>query len=148
MFRNTYNPALDASPQSVPPRHAVGSFGPVAFQVSAEQLALVSGVQRQTAARVGEHQVVGEKPRLEFLSPELDETTFTVFWHRAFGLDPRAEIRKLRELCAAGVVQHLILGGENFGKCLLVNVTEDWGRSGPSGSPLTARASLTFKEYL
>lgn len=147
MSQNTYNPALDASLQSDIPRHAVGSFGSVAFQVSEETLALVSGVQRQTAVRVGEHQVVGEKPRLEFLSPELDETTFTVFWHRAFGLHPRTEIRKLRELCAAGVVQHLILGGENFGKCLLVNVTEDWGKSGPDGSPLTAKASLTFKEY-
>lgn len=147
MANNEYNPALDRSAQSDIPRHAVGSFGSVAFQVSEEMLALVSGVQRQTAVRVGEHQVVGAKPRLEFLSPELDETSFTVFWHRAFGLNPRTEIRKLRELCSAGVVQHLVLGGENFGKHLLVNVTEDWGKSGPSGSPITAKASLTFKEY-
>lgn len=147
MSANEYNPALDAPPQSDIPRHAVGSFGSVAFQVSGEMLALVSGVQRKTSIRVEEHQVVGEKPRLEFLSPELDETTFTVFWHRAFGLNPRTEIRKLRELCRVGAAQHLILGGENFGKCLLLDVAEDWGKSGPGGSPITAKASLTFKEY-
>lgn len=147
MSQNEYNPALDGSQDAETPRYAVGSFGSVAFQVSEEVLALVSGVQRKTAARVEEHQVIGEKPRLEFLSPELDETSFSVFWHRGFGLNPRTEIRKLRELCSAGVAQHLILGGENFGKCLLLDVTEDWGKSGPNGSPLTARASLTFKEY-
>lgn len=147
MTGNEYNAALDGSQDAATPRYAVGSFGSIVFQVSEEVLALVSGVQRKTAVRVEEHQVVGEKPRLEFIAPELDETTFTVFWHRGFGLNPRTEIRKLRELCSAGVTQHLILGGENFGKYMLLDVTEDWGKSGPNGSPLTARASLTLKEY-
>ena len=142
-----YNPALDSSESEENMPHAVGSFGVVVFQVSEEVLALVSGVQRKTAARVEEHQVVGNKPRLEFISPELDEIKFSVFWHRAFGLNPSIEIRKLRELCEAGATQHLVLGGENFGKCLLLDVTEDWGKSGPSGTLITARASLTFKEY-
>lgn len=148
MSQTEYNPALDGSPDADVSRHAVGSFGSVAFQVSEAQLALVSNVQRKAAARVEEHQVTGEKPRLEFIAPELEETSFSVFWHRGFGLDPLTEIGRLKDLCTAGVAQHLILGGHNFGKCLLLDVTEDWGHSGPKGRPVTARASLTFKEYL
>jgi phage protein U len=143
----TYNPALDRTDDADAMSSGVGSFGPVVFQVSETVIALARDVQRKTAAKVEEHQVVGSKPRLEFIAPELDETTFKVFWHRGFGVNPRTEIRKLRELCIAGTVQHLILGGENFGRHLLTGVSEAWKRSGPGGAPLTAEASLTFKEY-
>lgn len=148
MTQNAYNPALDRSAESHIARAGVGSFGEVVFQVSEDQLALVRGVQRKTAARVEEHQVSGSKPRLEFIAPELDETSFTVFWHRGFGANPRAEIRKLRSLCTQGAAQHLILGGENFGKHLLTEVSEKWLRSGPGGGPIVAEASLAFKEYV
>jgi phage protein U len=144
----TYNPALDQADDALPARYGVGSFGQVVFQVSESTLALVKNVQRKTAARVEEHQVTGAKPRLEFLSPELDQTSFTVFWHRGFGLNPRTEIKKLRELCTLGAAQRLILGGENFGKYLLLDVSESWKQSGPGGAPLTAEAALTLKEYL
>ena len=148
MSQSAYNPALE--PQNeVPARMGVGSFGPVFFQVSEAWLVLVrGGVQRKAAARVEEHQVSGAKPRLELIAPELDETSFTVFWHRGFGANPRTEIRRLRELCTQGVAQLLILGGENFGRHLLTEVAEKWLHSGPSGAPLVAEASLTFKEYL
>ncbi|MCL2458952.1 MAG: phage tail protein, partial [Desulfobulbus sp.] len=120
----------------------------VVFQVSEQVLSLVRAVRRKTAARVEEHQVVGAKPRLEFLSPELAETSFTVFWHAGFGVNPQAEIRRLRELCEQGAVGRLIMGGENFGPHLLIEVSESWLRGGPAGNPLVAEASLTFKEYL
>ena len=142
-----YNPALDRSVDETLPRFGVGSFGPVVFLVSEEHLALVKSVQRTTAARVEEHQVAGAKPRLEFLAPELDKVSFTVFWHCAFGVDPRVEIRKLRDLCLTGAVRHLILGGELFGRYILTEVSEKWKQSGPGGAPLTAEAGLTLKEY-
>jgi len=98
-----YNPALDTNrTDDTPPRSGVGSFGQVVFQVSEESLALVRDVRRKTAARTEEHKVVGAKPRLEFIAAELSETSFEVFWNVVFGLNPRAEIRRLRELCEQG----------------------------------------------
>jgi phage protein U len=148
MSQSAYNPALDRSTERGPERAGVGSFGEVVFQVSEEQLHLVKGVQRKTAARVEDHQVVGAKPRLEFIAPELDETSFTVFWHRGFGVDPRAEIRKLGDLSQQGAVRNLILGGENLGKFLLTEMSEKWLHSGPGGAPVVAEAALSFKEYV
>ena len=141
-----YNPALDPG-QDATPRHGVGSFGSVVFQVSEHALALVKSVKRKTSAWVEEHQVVGAKPRLEFLAPELAETTCKVFWHVGFGANPRTEIGRLRQMCEAGAVGRLILGGENFGPHLLTEVSENWLHSGPKGAPMVAEASLTFKEY-
>ena len=149
MTQTAYNPALDTGADNGrPPASGVGSFGPVAFQVSEAALSLVKDVRRKTSIRVEEHQVVGGKPRLEFLAPELAETSFKVFWHAGFGVNPRAAIRRLRELCEAGAAQRLILGGENFGRYLLTEVAETWLRSGPDGAPLAAEAALTLKEYL
>jgi hypothetical protein len=126
----------------------VGSFGLVVFQVSEHALAPVGNVRRKTSVRAEEHQVVGAKPRLEFLAPEPDRTSFNVFRTATFGANPRTEISKLRELCAAGIARYLILGGENFGRHMLLEVTEDWKRSGPGGAPIAAEVSLNFKEYL
>ena len=67
--------------------------------------------------------------------------------HAGFGVHPRAEIGRLRKMCEQGVVQRLILGGENFGQYLLTEVSESWLHGGPAGEPLVAEASLTFKEY-
>jgi phage protein U len=147
MNPDAYNPALDQKANEQPPRCGVGSFGQVLFQVSEEVLSVVSNVQRKTVAKVEEHQVVGAKPRLEFIAPILCVTTFKVFWNCLFGVNPRDEIRTLRELCEKGAAQRLILGGENFGKYVLTEVAETWNRCGPDGAPMTAEASLTFKEY-
>jgi phage protein U len=147
MSGSSYNPALDVAVRAIP-FSGVGSFGLVVFQVSEHALALVRNVQRKTSVRIEEHQVVGAKPRLEFIAPELDQTSFKVFWTATFGVNPRLEISKLRELCSAGSAQYLILGGENFGRHVLLEVTEDWKRSGPDGAPIAAEVSLNFKEYL
>ena len=142
-----YNPALDRGGDAAASRSGVGSFGSVVFQVSEEQMHLVRGVRRKAAARVEEHQVAGAKPRLEFIAPELDGVNFTVFWHRGFGVEPLAQIKKLRELCEAGAAQLLILGGENMGRYLLAEIGETWKHSGPDGAPLVIEAALTLKEY-
>ncbi|MDR0476564.1 MAG: phage tail protein [Desulfobulbaceae bacterium] len=143
-----YNPALDQSKEdNTPPRSGIGSFGPVVFEVSNDIMALVRDVRRKTAARVEEHRVVGAKPRVEFLAADLAETTFKVFWNIGFGVNPRKEIGRLRQLCEAGTVGRLILGGENFGQHLLIEVSESWLRSGPNGAPMVAEAHLVFKEY-
>jgi len=142
-----YNPALDQGTDAGQPPRGVGSFGPVVFQVSEETMILVKHVHRKTAVRVEEHKVIGFKSRLEFLGPELDETTFKVWFSISFGVNPRTEIRRLRDLCTRGVVERLILGGENFGKYLLTGVDENWLHSAPNGAPMSAEASLTIKEY-
>jgi hypothetical protein len=70
-----------------------------------------------------------------------------VLWLISFGVKPSTEIRRLRELCEAGVAHRLILGGENFGKYLLTEMQENWLRGGPAGEPIVAEASLVLKEY-
>lgn len=132
---------------AMPPRGGVGSFGPVVFSVSADVLYLLDGVSRSTKARVEEHQVVGAKPRLEFIAPELDEVSFNIFLHAGHGVNPREEINRLRFMCVEGRAQRLILGGSNLGPYLLLDVTENWLRGGPGGVILVASASVTLKEY-
>lgn len=135
------------SEETIPPQGGVGSFGSVVFQVSAEVLYLVSNISRSTAARVEEHQVVGAKPRLEFIAPELDGVSFDIFLHAGHGVNPLEEIKRLRTLCTEGRVQRLILGGSNLGHYLLLDITENWLRNGPGGVVLVASAALNLKEY-
>jgi len=138
-------PAYEEDP--MPAKGGVGSFGPVVFSVSADALYLVEGIARATRARIEEHPVVGAKPRLEFIAPELDEVAFSIFLHAGYGVNPREEIKRLRLLCAEGRAQRLILGGSNFGSYLLLSVTENWLRTGPGGVVLVASAYVALREY-
>jgi phage protein U len=125
----------------------VGSFGGITFEVSADRLYLISGASRKSEAKVEEHEVVGGKPRLEFMAPKLDAIDFEIFLHAGHGVDPMTEIEKLRAMARQGEVQRLILGGRNYGRYLLVTVDEDWRRSLGDGRIIVASVKVSFKEY-
>lgn len=127
---------------------AVGSFGSIIFEVSAERISLIRGFKRSTGVRVEEHKVQGDKARLEFMAPELDQVDFDIFFHAAHGVDPMTEIDSLREMCRGGEVHQLIIGGQVLGKFLLTKVDEDWQRSDGRGKLTVATVKVAFKEYL
>lgn len=126
----------------------VGSFGESVFQVSSDLLHQLQGVQRTTSARVEKHMVLGHKPRLEFLGPDLESISFNVIFNIAFGVNPKTELFNLRLALSLGQKHNLILGGLNIGTCLLVELAEIWGYTGPGGRLLSAMASLKFEEYM
>lgn len=126
----------------------VGTYGHINFTVSAHRLYLLGGLGRKSGAKIEEHQVAGGKPRAEFIAPTLDEVSFTITLLAGYGINPMEEIEKLRDICRAGQVHRLIIGGRNFGNFILTAVADDWEKSLADGRPIVARVKVSFKEYL
>lgn len=125
----------------------VGTYGNIIFTVSAHRLYLIDGFSRKAGAKIEEHQVTGGKPRAEFIAPTLDEVSFTITLLASHGVNPAAEVEKLRTICGGGQVHRLMIGGRNLGKFLLTEVSDDWEKSTGDGRVMVAKVKVSFKEY-
>lgn len=126
----------------------VGTFGDIVFSVSADRQYLIDGFSRKSGAKTEEHQVTGGKPRLEFIAPTLTDISFTITLMAGRGMNPMAEVEKLRAICEGGETRRLIIGGRNLGKFLLTEVADDWEKTLGDGRVTLARVKVSFKEYL
>lgn len=127
----------------------IGSFGSrLVFEVSGEKIFTPQGVQRENKARYEEHQVLGSKPRLEYLAPELQSFSFSIQLNAAHGVNPARSLKTIQELVEKGLAERLILGGVNHGYFVIESAAEDWRYALPDGRIINASVSLTLKEYI
>ena len=126
----------------------VGSFGSITFEVSEDYVLTPATVKRENKARYEEHKVLCAKPRLEFLSPELQTFSLSIQLSLCHGVDPFDTLLSIKAYIVDGIAERLILGGINYGYHIIESCSEDWGRSKRNGSLMTARATLAFKEYV
>ena len=126
----------------------VGTYGHIAFPVSAHRLYLISGLSRKNGAKIEEHEVTGGKPRAEFIRPNLTEISFDITLMAGHGVNPAAEVEKLLAISESGEVHRLMIGGRNLGNFLLVDVSDDWDRSLGDGRPTVIKVKVSFKEYV
>lgn len=127
----------------------VGYMDDIPFLTSGFLVRTFDEWTRGSEGRWAKHDLMGEKPVLEFLGPDVEEISFKMLFRSDLGVDPRAEIERLRQMRDEGAVFPLVLGnqtvGENFWvlKSLSSQVTY-WNKY---GQPLSAEVSVTLQEY-
>ena len=127
----------------------IGSFGKLlVFEVHSGKVLTPKNVKRDMAAAYEEHKVLGAKPRLEFLHPELNTFSFSVLLSASMGVDPADTMLTVQALIVGGIVEQLIIGGVNYGRHVLVKATEEWTKGGPKGNPISIQVALEFKQYV
>ncbi|SDD89981.1 phage tail protein [Sporomusa acidovorans] len=126
---------------------AIGTFGPVTFEVSAEKTRTFDEFQRKTSAKFEEHAIIGQKAKLEFISPGLDEISFQVIFSAFHGLNPLNEIKQLREIVQTGEYHPLIIGGETLGNFAVESISEAWKYIDNKGFVLYIAVDVSLKEY-
>lgn len=127
----------------------IGSFGKLlTFEASPNRVFSPRDLNRVNKGRYEEHKVLGAKPRLEFLSPELQVFSLSVTLSAAHGVDPFDSLLSIKALVTAGIAERLILGGINYGWHVIENSSEKWKHSLPDGRLLSAVVALSFKEYV
>ena len=125
----------------------IGSLGDIPFETSASSVRTPRDISRKISSRYETHYVLGAKPRLEYLSEELDSITMQIRLVEMGELQPEAELARLAALCRQGQAVPLILMGLNFGNVIIESVTERWRGKGKSG-PFCIDATLELKEYV
>lgn len=125
----------------------LGSFGPVAFQVSSDEVFTVRDLARKRPARVAVHEVLSRPCKLQFLGVGPWELSFRIHLHPGFCSDPLARIADLERIQAEGEHHAFVLGGRNLGRFLLTEIEETDRFLGKGGRLAGARLDITLKEY-
>lgn len=128
----------------------IGSLGEIPFQVTSDDVYTLNNMQRSYAAKYVEHEVIGEKPVLEFTGANLRTISFDIQIHAEWGHNPKDEIQKLVDYCEQGQVLTFILGNGPVGdnKWVIESVSETDEMFVGNGEVLYCKASISLKEYV
>lgn len=128
---------------------AIGSLGEIVFQVSDETVLTITGMTREVSGRWAEHEVMGVKPKKEFLGAGSQKITLPITLSVGLGVKPRKTLELVERMVESGDAEYLILKGRPVGRnpFCLVSSSETWGHMYGHGELAKANLTITLEEY-
>ena len=129
----------------------VGNLGSlITFEVSSNKVLTFSGMNRKVSGRWAEHQVIGGKAEAEFLGPDLQEVSMSIYLSSMHGIRPRKTLERIQEAAESGDYFSFVIGGKKVGskKWRITSVSETWDNIIKNGDLVSAKVSLTLREYV
>lgn len=138
---------IEEESQPSPQARALGSFGPVAFEIGPDRIATPeNGGQAEASGRWATHETIEGKPIDQFIGPGLRNKTEKIKLLRELGVDVDAEIETLKRISEQGEIHYLNLGGRVLGQYSLRRVGDVTARSDHQGTR-EAVVTLEFTEH-
>ncbi len=124
----------------------IGTLGDITFEVSSDTIRTFSQLTRSGQARYQQHDVIGKKPVLEFIGPDLEAVTLPVRLDATKGVRPLTEINTMRDSRDTGERLALVIGGKLLGDFVIEKVDDTWQQIDNRGNLLLANVNLSLKE--
>lgn len=128
----------------------VGTLGKkIVFEVSDKQAMLLQDMSREIKGRWTTHATFGSKPKAEYLGPDNQSVSLSIYLSSSLGVRPRKVLDAIAKMVEAGSAERLIIGGKPVGKrpFRLSSASEAWGTIYNRGELARATVSLTLEEY-
>lgn len=127
----------------------VGFMAGIPFIVSSRFIRTFDDYGRGSAGRWAQHDIIGDKPVLEFIGPDVEKISFTMQLRADQGINPAKELEKLRKLRDSGKQFPLVIGGNMVTDNMWVmdSIDESVSFWGEEGSMLSVKVSVTLREY-
>lgn len=129
---------------------AIGTLGSkIVFEVSNEQVMTFQEMSREVAGRWTTHEVMGAKPKPEYLGPENQTVTLTITLSAALGVRPRMVLEAVEAMVEAGTAEYFVIGSRPVGKnqFRLTGSSERWDKIFSRGELAKATMTITLEEY-
>lgn len=128
----------------------VGSFGNVIFEVSTDKTLTLNDLEKKSSAKWSEHDIQGNKAKLEFNGPGLIDISYTLLLRAEQGINPVKEIAKLEQMQNKGEAHHFILGQKPIAlnKFVLTDVSSGLRNIDQYGNVFSAEVTVSLKEYV
>ena len=128
---------------------SMAKWGDITFSVNGKKALTFSGMERSYSAKWEAHDIIGKRPKMEFMGADMDEVKIKVILDAQLGIKPRATMKKFREAAKKGKVAFLYVGGKKVAvhKFCITSGTEHWNEIWNKGELVKATADITFKEY-
>lgn len=127
----------------------VGSMGDIPFVVTYGKIRTFSDYGRSGSGRWAKHDLIGRKPVMEFLGPDVEKVSMKIQLRTDHGINPKSELGRLRKMRDTGAVFPFILGGapvsDNY--WLLEDIGENVSYWRAGGKILSVSVDITLTEY-
>lgn len=125
----------------------VGTWGTTVFSVSRGQVKTFDALKWDTSIKYATHDRHLKTALLEYTGRDADSISFSMLFSTMLGVDPSSEIRKLDSAAKNGKVARLVVGGKSYGKMVCTKVSKDLERFDHRGHVISAKVSVSLKEY-
>ncbi len=127
----------------------VGRFGSLKFRVSDEQALTFKDLKVSRSLNTTEHETPWYKGRLEVTGEKLDEATMTIWLRTDYGVNPRRQQERIRQMMHQKMIHYLVIGGRPImdRRCLITSMSEGWKIIMHNGAVFEIGIDVTFKEY-
>ena len=128
----------------------VASFGDLVFEVTENKILTYNDYTRTTEPRYIEHNILQNKPKLEFEGPGADPISFNVLLRAEFGINPEATMAKIREYARKGKRDLFVRGGTpiSVNYWVIKKAVEKHKRIDNYGNILEIEVQLDLQEYV
>ena len=128
---------------------AVGTLGQIVFEVSDQKILTFDGMTRDVSGRWTEHEVMGVKPKPEFLGPGNQKIALPITLSAGLGVRPRKMLEMVERMVESGDAEYLIINCRPVGKnpFCISSSSETWGDMYSHGELAKASLTITLEEY-
>lgn len=128
----------------------IGTLGnKLVFEVNDDTVMTFQNMSREVAGRWTVHEVMGVKPRPEFLGPGLQSITLPITLSAAMGVRPRNVLQTIEQMVESGAAEYLVIGTKPVGKnpFRLTGASETWDKVYSRGELAKGTVTITLEEY-
>lgn len=129
---------------------AIGSFMGQVFTVSDRRILTPNNLKGGAGSDWATHEVVGGKPRSEWLGPKLRNYTFDLLLRTSDGINPRDVLERLRTAAETQSTDWFIVGNRPISQnpFKITDLSEEWDTVLVGGWLAECKVTLTIEEYV
>lgn len=125
----------------------VGSLGELPFVCSQDKVRTFKDLTRDLGARWAKHEVIGKKPVLEYVGPELMSASLTIRFDLSLGISPEEGLDRLKRMLENKLYKTLIVGEETLGRFVIESISEERKFHARDGLCIVAEATINLTEW-
>nr|DAH03542.1 MAG TPA: hypothetical protein [Caudoviricetes sp.] len=129
----------------------IGYFGSlITFRTSDKKILNFLDFNQTVTGRWADHEIIGKKPKSEFLGPGLRQLSFKIELNAMNGVKPRKIIGQIESAVEKGTVAYMAIGGKKVGKYKwrITKLDESWDYILNKGEVVKATTTWTLEEYV
>ena len=128
--------------------NVVSSFGGIDFFVTRETALILSNMKQEVSGKWADHEIIGSKPKSEFLGAGLRSFSFDIMVDVQFGYKPHSIMKKIHSFVEKGKVDKLMIGSHKIGnKWKMTGASDSFDVVYAGGKLSKATISVTLQEY-
>lgn len=128
----------------------IGCLGDIVFEVSERVIKTIEKISMSGSATYSTHQLHLRSGLTEFVTVPPETISIDIGLSSVLGVDPQAEIEKIRQYMAEGRTLALVIGARSYGRYrwTITSYKAEMDKYAADMSLSNATVSLTLQEYL